>query len=369
MRQPIQLKSKTRSRGSALQIAFPIGLIFAFAILLAIAEPTNPNETFGQSPVGGPTLGNYPNTSLPLSTDTTVTPDADPILTSGISVSTSTDFNGTLEGDPRTGVVRVTNARPAGTYKVRVTAFGSGGATVTKKFRLRVTTPVTCNPVGFAAAASFSTGDYALAVAVGDFNGDGKQDLATANRGPIPVYTGGVSILLGDGTGSFSAPTTITFGDWHESIAVGDFNGDGKQDLAVANRGLWGSPYVSILLGDGTGHFSGPTNFAAGDWPYSIAVGDFNRDGKQDLAVANFSSSDVSILLGDGAGHFSAATNFGTDLGPKSLGWVILMVMANKISPLPTTSDLTCRSCWAMAQAISAARQTSALARTRTLFQ
>ena len=68
------------------------------------------------------------------------------------------------------------------------------------------------------------------------------------------------------------------------SVAVGDFNGDGKQDLAVANDG---SDNVSILLGDGAGNFSAPTNFAVGDGPVSVAVGDFNGDGKQDLAVAN----------------------------------------------------------------------------------
>ena len=66
------------------------------------------------------------------------------------------------------------------------------------------------------------------------------------------------------------------------------------------------SDNVSILLGDGTGNFSAATNFAAGDSPVSVAVGDFNGDGKQDLAVANDNSDNVSILLGDGAGNFSA---------------------------------------------------------------
>ena len=67
---------------------------------------------------------------------------------------------------------------------------------------------------------------------------------------------------------------------------------------------------MSILLGDGTGNFSAPTNFAAGSSPFSVAVGDFNGDGKQDLAVANVDSDNVSILLGDGTGNFSAPTNF-----------------------------------------------------------
>ena len=77
---------------------------------------------------------------------------------------------------------------------------------------------------------------------------------------------------------------------------MGDFNGDGNQDLAVANRS---SDNVSILLGDGTGNFSAATNFSAGDVPFSVAVGDFNGDGKQDLAVASVNSENVSILLRD----------------------------------------------------------------------
>ena len=104
-----------------------------------------------------------------------------------------------------------------------------------------------------------------------------------------------------------ASPTNFRTGDGPLSVAVGDFNGDGKQDLAVANIA---SDDVSILLGDGAGNFSAPTNFTVGDSPDSVAVGDFNGDGKQDLAVANIASDDVSILLGDGTGNFSAATNF-----------------------------------------------------------
>ena len=140
----MKTKPNNFARASALQITFSIALIFASAILLAMA-PGNPKEGFRQSP-SRPTLGNYPDTSLPLSTDTTVTPDAPPTNTTSINVSTSTNFNGTLAGDPTTGVVRVTDAHPAGTYTVTVTAFDSGGATATKTFTLTVTTPVTCTP-------------------------------------------------------------------------------------------------------------------------------------------------------------------------------------------------------------------------------
>ena len=160
---------------------------------------------------------------------------------------------------------------------------------------------------------NFGVGTSPVSVAVGDFNGDGKQDLAVAN---YSFSAGKVSILLGDGAGSFSAANNFPVGSFPRSVAVGDFNGDGKQDLAAANNG---SNNVSILLGDGAGNFSAATTFGAGSNPWSVAVGDFNGDGKQDLAVANWGSSNVSIFLGDGTGSFSAATNFAVGGGPFSV--------------------------------------------------
>ena len=282
----MKTKQNNFARASALQITFSIALIFVSAILLASAM------------VATPILGNYPDTSLPLSADTTVTPDAPPTNTASINVSTSTDFKGTLTGDPRTGVVRVTDAHPAGTYTVTVTAFDSGGGTVTKTFILTVTTPVTCLPVTFATATNYIVGNGPPSIAVGDFNADGKQDLAVANYG-----SDNVSILLGDGAGNFSGPTNFAVGGHPISIAVGDFNGDGKQDLAVANSF---SGTVSILLGDGRGDFKGP-RLRVGVAPVFVAVGDFNGDAKQDLAVAR-TRPNVLILLGEGDGKFSGIT-------------------------------------------------------------
>src|SRR5438067_9547560 len=247
-----------------------------------------------------PILGNYPNTSLSLSGDSTVTPDSAPTNTTSINVSTSTAFKGKLEGYPATGIVRVTDAHPAGTYRVAVRAFDSGGASVTRTFMLRVRTPATCNPVHFAAATNVPAGNGPYASAVGDFNSDGKQDLAVTN-----VTTSSVAILLGNGNGSFGVAATFPVGNNPSSIAVIDFNGDGNQDLAVANLG---ANTAGIYLGNGAGGFSLSVNVRVGDGPYSVTVGDFNGDGKPDIATANFSSNNVSIALGDGTGHFGAAT-------------------------------------------------------------
>ncbi len=160
----------------------------------------------------------------------------------------------------------------------------------------------TGNFTELAATSPEPTGDGPVSVAVGDFNGDGKPDLATANQ-----FADNVTILIGDGSGNFTAAGPEAAGDAPYSVAVGDFNGDGKQDLATANIA---SDDVTVLIGDGSGNFTaaaGTSPEAAGDAPQSVAVGDFNGDGKQDLATANGGSDDVTVLIGDGSGNFTAA--------------------------------------------------------------
>ena len=260
-----------------------------------------------------PTLGNYPDTSAAVGANVTVTPDAAPTNTTSLNVSTSTNFKGTFAADPATGIVRVTNAHPAGTYTVTVRAFDNGGIDTTKTFTLTVTTGTACGP-SFTNAADVSVG-YPESVAIGDFNNDGKQDLAVATD------IGAISIRLGDGGGGFSGTTNVSVGRNTTSVAIGDFNGDGNQDIAAGN---WLQSDVAIRLGDGTGHFSGTTTVYARTSPTSVAIGDFNRDGKQDIAVANqgnstSETSTVSIRLGDGAGGFSGATNVSVGKNPWSV--------------------------------------------------
>src|SRR5271165_546656 len=203
--------------------------------------------------------------------------------------------------------------------------------------------------LGLQPAVAFTVGTNPISAVLGDFNGDGKQDLAVAN-----LYTANVSVLLGTGTGGFQAAVnynaavssfgvaSLATGDFNGdgktdlvvasgsssfslmfgngdgtfqaatlysvsapcfTVAVGDFNGDGKADLAFGGTGI-----VLILLGNGDGTFQAPLSFAIVSTAYSVAVGDFNRDGKADLAVTNVGY--VSILLGNGDGTFAAAVNY-----------------------------------------------------------
>ena len=146
-------------------------------------------------------------------------------------------------------------------------------------------------------------------VAVADFNGDGKSDIASASQ-----QTNKISIMLGDGTGNFGAITNFNTGNGPSSLAVGDFNADGKADLVTTNNI---SNDVSILLGKGDGSFNAATSFGTGSTPFSVAVADLNQDGKSDLATANYGSNNISILLGKGDGSFNPATNLSSVTTPR----------------------------------------------------
>jgi len=154
------------------------------------------------------------------------------------------------------------------------------------------------NYVTYRKAPRVRVGKDPVALALRDLNGDGRPDLVVANRGSDDL-----SILLGNGDGTFTAERPVRTGASPGSIAVGDLDGDGKPDLAVAEPA---ANDVSILLGNGRGGFTSRGPVRTGVQPSSIAVGDLDHDGKPDLAVADSGSNEVSILLGRGDGTFSS---------------------------------------------------------------
>jgi len=136
------------------------------------------------------------------------------------------------------------------------------------------------------------------AVVVGDFNGDGKPDLAVANSG-----SANVSVLLGNGDGTFKDAVNSSAGPSPQALAVGDFSGDHKLDVIVISPGV-----ANMLLGNGDGTFQPLVKISAGQSPVQLVVGDLNGDKKKISFVGDQSDESLGVLLGKGDGTFQPAS-------------------------------------------------------------
>ncbi len=155
--------------------------------------------------------------------------------------------------------------------------------------------------------------------AVGDFNGDGNLDLVAVTAQTNPDGPGHLSILLGNGDGTFQPAVNIPISFTPAAVAVGDFNGDGKLDVVATDSGFRQGNTVTVLLGNGDGTFQSPRSFAAGRNPVAVAVGDVNGDGIPDIVTANIMDNTVSVLLGNGDGSFRNRVTYPVGVNPHSV--------------------------------------------------
>lgn len=152
-------------------------------------------------------------------------------------------------------------------------------------------------------------GNDPIALTAGDFNGDGNKDVATSN------FSGNtISIFLGTGTGSLSNATNYVASSGQRSIKNADFNGDGFLDLVVACFN-----HAIVYMGNGNGTFMPFVSYPVGLSPFSVVTGDFNGDGSVDIATANYYSDNVTILKGSPTGTFSSLGNYTTAPSPEAL--------------------------------------------------
>ncbi|HWX38627.1 MAG TPA: FG-GAP-like repeat-containing protein, partial [Candidatus Sulfotelmatobacter sp.] len=250
--------------------------------------------------------------------------------------ATPTTFPACIQLPPVVSGGTTTNASPSAivtgafVHNTSATAASIQDIAVTDQANGRVLVLIGKGDGTFQAPVAYPTGTAPDALVAQDFDGDGDPDLAVANQGDGTTAST-VSILLGNKPGgnqdgTFATKVDYPVGVAPSAIATGIFFTNGFPSLAVANKG---DSTVSILLGNGTngaanGTFAPPAtplaaSYATGTSPAGVAVGDFNNDGKPDLAVTyatDSSSNSVSILLGNGDGSFGTMKNFPAGSGP-----------------------------------------------------
>src|SRR5262249_25192126 len=173
----------------------------------------------------------------------------------------------------------------------------------------------------FRARVDYDAGPGAAGIVAGDFNGDGILDLAIADSNTPGGLgqRGRISILLGNPYGTFQDTVdSFTASLRPFAVATADFDGDGRLDLAVTtNLNELGS--VSILRGGGDGTFEIVGSYSTGRIARGLALGDFNRDGKLDLAAVNIGSNSMAILKGHGDGTFQSQSRYGAGVAPVAI--------------------------------------------------
>ncbi|HXE62358.1 MAG TPA: FG-GAP-like repeat-containing protein, partial [Bryobacteraceae bacterium] len=235
-----------------------------------------------------------------------------------VFASTSTNSVSVLLNDHAGGFHPVAGNFPAGTAPTAIAAgdFNADGyadvaVSSSSDGSLSILLGGPGGALSTASGSPFAAGTNAYAIVVGDFNGDGIEDLATTNGAG-----GKVIVFAGDGQGGFSQLSQIPVGGTLQAITVADLDNNGTQDLAAVDVA---NSKVFVLLGNGHGGFSVSAGLAAGTAPVAVSAGDFNADGISDLAVVNEGGNNITLLVGDTAGGFTPATIPDTGSFPDTL--------------------------------------------------
>ncbi len=256
----------------------------------------------------------------------TVTRSGD--MTSAVEVGYTTADGTALAGidyTAETGTVTIPSGETSTTINIPV--LGNTIPQVDRAFSVQLTGVVNTYgpPVSFTAKQDFITGDYPVAVEIGDLNGDGRPDIANVNRSSSTISVFLNTTTPGAATPSFGAKQDFGTDFSPPEMTLGDFNNDGRPDLASANNA---STNISVLVnttatGATTPTFAVKQNFTTGPSPYSVAAADFNGDGKLDLASANASTTSpaFSVLLnttepGASTLTFAAKQDFSSGYSP-----------------------------------------------------
>lgn len=274
--------------------------------ILCIAK----NFTFAQ-----PTITNFTPTTGPIGTAVTITgtnfntTPANNIVFFGATMATvntasATSLNVTVPAGASYQYISITD------IVTKLTVYSL------KPFNVTFTCGGIINSASFLAKTDFVTGQLPMGIAISDLDGDGKPEIVSAN-----MHSNTVSVFRNIGTSgtiNFSSKVDYTTGSDPYSVAIGDVDGDGKQDIVVTNSS---SNTVSILKNISTSgiiSFNSKLNFSTGTYPYNVAIGDIDGDGKLDLAVANISSNNISVLRNTssiGNIAFDNSIDFATDNG------------------------------------------------------
>jgi uncharacterized repeat protein (TIGR01451 family) len=322
---------------------------------LTIAEQTYTVHQFPPATAGGcdtPMFGaaaSFPTGNMPVSS-VAADFDDDGNIDLAIAGETSNDvavLMGNGEGEFSPPVVFAAGSAPQNVDVGDLNGDGNPDLVVANYLSENISVLLGDGGGGFEAAVGFGVGSSPRWVRVADLNGDGKPDLAVANGDNVGILLNNRETTPA-ASASFTAPVNFPTGAGPVMVAVADVNGDGVIDLLTAN-----AADVSVLFGDGDGTFGAAAQHAAGGGPNSVTLADFNADFIPDLAVANGTSNEVSVLLGNGAGGFGAPTQLPAQGAPHSVMAMDLnqdfkpdLIAANRdsgtISLWYNTCDTTC---------------------------